>query len=117
MSPKESKKEQLQKSLRMLFLFGQEDAQAAAEIHKLTQKLLPLNYETREGRLYVGSGNPPNWEVQRGGDDKVMCGCPDWKFHSKKKGGDGQCKHTLLALALDLEIPYSDAAEKKKSTV
>lgn len=100
------RKEFMRRNLKMTMQF-MESPTAQHELQKILDKVMPLQFEYRDGHLYVGSEYPPKHEVRRSlGGAEVYCKCPDWTMRQRKDVDGGKmCKHILFALAMDLEIP------------
>ena len=96
----------MERNLKMTMAFV-ESPTAQFELKKMLDKVLPLQYEFRDGHLFVGSEYPPKHEVRRAlGGGEVYCKCPDWTMRQRKDVDGGKmCKHVLMALAMDLDIP------------
>jgi hypothetical protein len=103
-SATDEKRKLMERNFRVLFMLGDNDP----EMKKLIEKVLPLQHEFRDGRLYVGSEYPPKHEVRRSKTGNVYCKCPAFAFRERPGRGSGQCKHSLYAQACDIEIPTTE---------
>jgi hypothetical protein len=100
----------LERNLRITLMMGDNDP----EVKKLTDKILDLKHEFRDGHLFVGSEIPAKWEVRKSKTGTVYCKCPAFAFRQRPGRGDGLCKHILYAMASDTEIPATEDFAPKK---
>lgn len=91
----------LKRNIAVMLMMGAEDPEVAATIKRIQN----LQFQYREGKLFVGSEFPPKWEVRKSKEGGLWCRCPDAAFRAKKNGG--MCKHAMFAAVAEIEVPQT----------
>jgi len=88
-----------------------------ADMRALLDKVRDLSHEYRDGRLFVGSGARPKWELRESKNATHYCKCPDFAFKQRPGRAGSYCKHLYFALALGLDIPKTEDLDARAAGV
>lgn len=90
-------------------------ADDGAEMRAMLRKVRDLSHEYRDGRLFVGSGTRPKWELRESKHGTYYCKCPDFAFKQRPGRAGSYCKHLVFALTLELAIPRTEDLDARSA--